>query len=1369
MSNLLFLIINLLIYCFNNQKPLNHNYLNYKKYNNNIIEQNRNIYKTKLNIFKNIRIHVDLSYLKSEVMDYILNIYSFSLNKAKRTLQKLIKVEKETSPIDINNLISNTDKYFKNKNLDPNLFNGIKTDLIILVREGEPNELNGCFEKSSILKRNKKNRPIVGLILIDKTLITKIDNNDKYKKEFYSYYFLHQFTHILGFIKNDIIMNGIFIGDLIVHRIPNTPIVKKFISSHTLLSKAKKYFNCEKINGIEIEENGCDEEYIHWESRILLGEYMTSQIYVQEQVISEFTLSLFKDFRYYDVNYYTGGLMKFGKNAKCNFFNTDCNKLLIDGSTENTQRYSTFPNEFCSSITKSTCTSGRLSRGICENSLLSNDMLGSKYFRNSWENYGNQYADYCPISLSEKEAKAHYKKYSYIGNCNLGSKNEFGHYAFYYWQKEKKIYNYSIFSTNYGESFSDISFCAFSSVIHKDENNIKKQIYKGFIRPTCYEMYCSTKSLTIKINNQYIVCPKTGGYIKIGGNYTGYLLCPHYNLICSQTVPCNNMFDCVEKESKEREDLKYDYTPIDFSIQIILPDTRKDYKSAYEESNNGKCPIGCSECNEYSQCFKCNPNLSYYIGNRENDKNPIICSKDVPRDAYYKIKRSNNNYYFKCIEHCKKCSSANICDACEPEYKLINHICEERIEGCIDYNESYYLEKSPDNGFEKGYIDCIKCDDTRNYYCLGDNKQRCEIILDISSYYIKDNNCIENCLEKYEYCLSCDKNKCNECLPSHYLNHENKCLRKILHCIEHDLNSNLSECIKCEDNYTCLNNDKKICNEISNKDLYYYIDNENICMEKCSNRFAFCKSCEKDICKNCEDQYFVYNNVQCLRKLEHCVDNYYDGTNKYCKKCEDHYYCVNLKKDECKYIEEKQIKYYYEMNSGEYHCIDKCRNLFPNCIKCTKEKCEKCKPNFIMSKDYKKCNINPNIKQVDICSIKFHKINTDIKDIDLKDFADNYYKNFPSFNTVDHYINKDYSIIVFIHSKCTEDLLIKGYFKIDFKEEQQSLVKEFQINEKLIYNIFVTYKLKSHFNYFDIDLNYIDKSIKNNYSKNKYYIITNKYIRNIKKTLGSVIANLVEFEYINIFEKDSIIYNNYCQNVTLLGVDMPLKQRLLLLYTHIYSEQIACLGENCIIEDLNFEESTCTCKCKIGNKFEELFNETKFKHYEGPIIESYNFMDSIRIIKCTMNGFNSKNIKSNVGFFLVIIGIILQIILYIYYLLYSESKINLSKIINNPPRKTIKKKMIFSKFDKMKNIENEFEGEISIQPKYDVDEKLLENERIQNINNIRNISIAINVGDENLKDKKNKLSKKSKRNVLFFFIIKKKQIFKIIKKNQILK
>lgn len=69
-------------------------------------------------------------------------------------------------------------------NLDHDLFNGIDRDLIILVREGNSNELNGCFEKSSILKRNSNNRPIVGLIIIDITLISKIDNNDNYKKNF---------------------------------------------------------------------------------------------------------------------------------------------------------------------------------------------------------------------------------------------------------------------------------------------------------------------------------------------------------------------------------------------------------------------------------------------------------------------------------------------------------------------------------------------------------------------------------------------------------------------------------------------------------------------------------------------------------------------------------------------------------------------------------------------------------------------------------------------------------------------------------------------------------------------------------------------------------------------------------------------------------------------------------------------------------------------------------------------------------------------------------------------------------------------------------------------------------------------------------
>ena len=54
----------------------------------------------------------------------------------------------------------------------------------------------------------------------------------------------------LGFIENDIKMNGIFIGDTVIDRIHNIRKPKKLLSSHTLLSKGKKYFNCDKINEI---------------------------------------------------------------------------------------------------------------------------------------------------------------------------------------------------------------------------------------------------------------------------------------------------------------------------------------------------------------------------------------------------------------------------------------------------------------------------------------------------------------------------------------------------------------------------------------------------------------------------------------------------------------------------------------------------------------------------------------------------------------------------------------------------------------------------------------------------------------------------------------------------------------------------------------------------------------------------------------------------------------------------------------------------------------------------------------------------------------------------------------------------------------
>ena len=51
---------------------------------------------------------------------------------------------------------------------------------------------------------------------------------------------------------------------------------------------------------------------------------MNGVIYPEELVISEFTLALLEDTGYYKANYYTGGLMRYGKGKGCDFIKKRC-------------------------------------------------------------------------------------------------------------------------------------------------------------------------------------------------------------------------------------------------------------------------------------------------------------------------------------------------------------------------------------------------------------------------------------------------------------------------------------------------------------------------------------------------------------------------------------------------------------------------------------------------------------------------------------------------------------------------------------------------------------------------------------------------------------------------------------------------------------------------------------------------------------------------------------------------------------------------------------------------------------------------------------------------------------------------------------
>ena len=154
-----------------------------------------------------------------------------------------------------------------------------------------------------------------------------------------------------------------------------------------------------------------------------------------------------------------------------------------------------------------------------------------------------------------------------------------------------------------GETNSDNSFCYLSSFINKEFNNSYN--YSKTVRAVCYETFCSSKSLTVKINNDFIVCPREGGKIE-SEVYDGYFLCPDYNLICSGTILCNNMFDCVDKKSEVKEEsYLYDYKIRTSQNIDKAEEENANNETNYELSFDGKCPQYCSLCNENKKCNKC--------------------------------------------------------------------------------------------------------------------------------------------------------------------------------------------------------------------------------------------------------------------------------------------------------------------------------------------------------------------------------------------------------------------------------------------------------------------------------------------------------------------------------------------------------------------------------------------------------------------------------------------------------------------------------------------------------------------------------------------------------------------------------------------
>jgi hypothetical protein len=476
-----------------------------------MIKENINSKTRKLSSRHNMKIYIDYEILESQLSsgnitrDYYNNIVN-TLNLTTNYFSKLLEIE-GTQEIQI------LSKYFRINNdyvilsEVQNIINKIiEADLILIPKIYDIGE--GVDAAAYALAINLENyRPNIGVVLLG----NHYDFNKTNSQSFLIMLLLHEITHVLGFSGN--LYNYFQTNSKTITKEING-IKRTLFTGENVIKQAKRHFNCDNIEGIELENQGDNiSAGSHWEARIMLGDYMISTDY-PEIVISEISLALLEDTGWYYVNYYTGGLFRYGKGLGCDFLN---NKCIHKGKTS-------FGREFCVNINEDRCSSGNIDRGICY--IIPSNYFPYSYFNNPYK-IGFSFADYCPVMFTPYSKD----KYYFYSRCDSNGKN---------------MYN---FSPEYGETYGPNSICVLSSL--KPQSSLSDS-YKT---ARCHKVSCdtNTKSFILDIGEVNLTCSGNYEEIEVEG-YSGSIICPDYNRVCTGSIWCNDPLSCIEKESLYNED-----------------------------------------------------------------------------------------------------------------------------------------------------------------------------------------------------------------------------------------------------------------------------------------------------------------------------------------------------------------------------------------------------------------------------------------------------------------------------------------------------------------------------------------------------------------------------------------------------------------------------------------------------------------------------------------------------------------------------------------------------------------------------------------------------------------------------------------------
>ena len=480
-------------------------------------------------------------------------------------------------------------------------------------------------------------------------------------------------------------------------------------------------------------------------------------------------------------------------------------------------------------------------------------------------------------------------------------------------------------------------------------------------------------------------------------------------------------------------------------------------------------------------------------------------------------------------------------------------------------------------------------------------------------------------------------------IPSTQIKTEEQTSTKNVKCKKETLeSSNYDLCTECDTSngyFSAEFNDNSFlhgfteCFNSDTKPLNFYFDNSDKIYKQC---YETCKSCNgggdinSNNCIECENNYIkkpgVPDTTTCVLKCNYF--HYYNSYGEY--KCTNNNICPEesklLIKEINKCTNDCSKEDIYKFRYGG-KCLEICpENTSPN-------------PNNIC--------INNNINSCSKSENEMNsKITLDISEVDIN--AKNYAEEFSyTIKHVSHYYNKIYSILFYKDLNCIEELfhnVNKVDFDACFKKVQENLNPP--TDEKII--VALIEKLNSQ------------KTTTTVYSF--YHPITGEKLdieaickdmnfevrKSVLPQLNSDILDDILFltqQNIDIFNKSHEFYTDLCFIFdSPNGKDITLNDRMLTYYPNV-----SLCDDGCISDGVNLTSMESNCECQFNKLINnDLFNNKIVGQALGEVIDLIS-SSNLFVLKCYKEVFVKKNIINNIGGYIMIGIITVEIILTIIF------------------------------------------------------------------------------------------------------------------------